>query len=103
MAEGKLTTTVRRWFRRHPDLETHSHIIADYNSTFDTENGRKALTYFLAQACFFSETVDEETVALNNYAKQILRDMGIWSEGNAKAIVDALLDHVERKSNGRPV
>lgn len=94
---GNVTRSVRSWFRRNPKAEHYPQIVDDFTQTFTTAHGRRVLTYFLSQANFFSETTDEEGVVLNNYAKQMLRDIGIWVPGNEKAIVDALLDHVERK------
>lgn len=89
--------TIRSWFRKNPKEEHYPEIVADFSQTFATAHGRRVLTYFLTQANFFSETVDEEGAALNNFAKAMLRDMGIWTPGNEKAIVDALIDNVPRK------
>lgn len=100
MAEGSV---IKRWFRRNRDFETQRIVVSDYREVFATDAGRRVLTHFLAEACFFSEALDEEQHANCNFAKRLLRDMGIWTEGNAKEIVDALIDNVEAKAHERSV
>lgn len=91
---------IRSWFRRKNSREVQEHIVADFREVFfSTESGRRVLTYLLSEACFFSEATNDEHQILQNFARRILRDCGIWTEGNSKEIVDSLSTNVTRRVN----
>lgn len=91
-----------RWFRFYRDQQAQAELITTYRSTFgNTADAKSVLAHHLIEMCFFAETRCEEDVVLNNAAKRLLRDMGIWNEANALSIVNALMT-VEEVNDGRP-
>jgi hypothetical protein len=63
-----------------------------YRSVFGTKNGREVLAHMLAELNFFDEIAQtEEEVTRSNYARHLLRILGVWRGKNVDKIVDAFL------------
>lgn len=81
------------WFK---DAETDPLKIkamrGDFQEVFTrSETGIKVLTKLLSDSYFFREARTEEEVELNNHAKKILYNAGIWVPGNELEIVRSLI------------
>lgn len=96
-----LTRLAGRWFRFHRDKKAQQRIITSYRDMYGaSDEAKSVLAHQLTEMCFFAETRCEEDVALNNAAKRLLRDLGIWNPENAEKIVAALMT-VEEVNDGR--
>ena len=62
-----------------------------YQNTFTTKSGRKVLAHMLAELKFFSTVQTEEEIALQNYAKNLLSNLGILTADNVSRLTEALL------------
>ena len=60
---------------------------------YSTPEGRALLTDFLNNLGFFRmDLSSEQDIILENKAKELLHELGIWREHNIGRIVSALLD-----------
>lgn len=64
----------------------------DYRRTFNTETGRRVLAHMLVELNFFGESVSEEEVVLNNYARRLLYHLGVLRGENIPVIVAGLMN-----------
>ena len=64
----------------------------DYQAAFGTVQGRRVLNHLMAELGFFREPRNEEEIVLHNFAKRILRYMGIWKPGMGPMIIKQLLN-----------
>lgn len=79
------------WFRSL--LDSPKEVIEDYRYTFARdERTRHVLIHILHDLKFFEENIDTpEDLALINAAKRLLRNLGIWREGQEEDIINSLL------------
>lgn len=82
---------MKSWFRELVDPTFKENINEDYRRLFETEIGRRVLSHMLGELKFFPEAITEEDVALQNYARRLLMNIGIWDKGNALNITQSLL------------
>lgn len=73
------------------DKKEQARLRTEYRNTFTTKAGKKVLAHMLAELRFFSTAMTEEEVALQNYAKNLLLNLGILDASNVQRITDALL------------
>lgn len=64
----------------------------DYRAVFSSADGRRVLTYMLADLGFFDEATDERSRVLQGYARRLLEIMGILHEYNANEYVGKLFE-----------
>lgn len=62
-----------------------------YQRVFQTPMGQEVLADLLTRMHFFDETVNDEEVVLQNFARRMLHVMGIWQAANAPQIVEDFL------------
>ena len=66
-----------------------------YRAVFGTDAGRAVLTDILNDLGFISGLIqNEEDRVLNNYARRLLRKLGIWKGNNIFHLTNAFLDKV---------
>ena len=63
-----------------------------YREVFGTRVGREVLAHMLVELGFFSEHIVDEQVFLCNYARHILKLMGVLQPKNINDITDALMN-----------
>ena len=68
--------------------------LIDYKTCFTTNTGRRVLCHLLMEAGLFDTDIKTpEEVAVENYAKQILKNMGLFGKvDKAQQITDAMLN-----------
>lgn len=72
----------------------------DYRRVFSTPEGRRVLGHMLVELHFFDEIIDNpEEIALSNYARRLLRNLGIWKGLNVPGIIDAFFELKEKEQN----
>lgn len=71
----------------------------DYYLTFCTPHGRRVFTKMLIDLHFFDGAVGKEEIALSNYARRLLFDMGVLTDANVDNLVSAFVKFAESKQN----
>jgi len=68
-----------------------------YRKIFNSYDGRLVLAHMLNEMCFFGDSVetDEEKV-LNNYARHLLTNCGLWRDANNEDITNSLFMIMEK-------
>jgi len=64
----------------------------DYRNTFLSNTGRSVLCHMMVDLHFFDECETPAEIAERNYMTRLLRNAGILTPGNVRAIADALLN-----------
>lgn len=64
----------------------------DFRRVFSSSEGKKVLTYILADLGYFDEATDERSMVLQGYARRLLEIMGILHETNAYGLVEKMFD-----------
>ena len=64
----------------------------DFRYVFSSSEGKRVLTYILADLGYFDEAKDERSMALQGYARRLLEIMGILHEYNAYDFVNKLFE-----------
>jgi hypothetical protein len=72
-----------------------------YFLTFSTLPGKAVLAHMLVELHTFDEVVGEEEVALSNYGRRLLAQIGIVREENIDEIVDSYIGMIRRKIQNR--
>lgn len=83
---------MKDWFRDTIQAVFKKNINDDYRYVFESEIGRRVLTHMLGELKFFPEALTEEDKALQNYARKLLRNIGIWDKDNSLNITIGLLN-----------
>ena len=65
--------------------------LQDYYATFSTIPGKRVLSNILSSCKFFLPAESEEDVILQNFAKNLLIDMGVYNEDNIDKLVTGFL------------
>ncbi len=83
---------MRSWHKK-PEIseEDEKFLEADFVSVFSTNEGQRVLTKILTDLHFFSRCENEDEVALNNYAKQMMSYFGEWDIGSEEQIISRLI------------
>ena len=81
---------MKDWFREKINQAFKPNINEDYKYLFNTARGRRVLSHMLGELKFYPEAITDEDVALQNYARRLLMNIGIWEKGNALNIVKSL-------------
>jgi extradiol dioxygenase family protein len=63
-----------------------------YREVFGTRVGREVLAHMLVELGFFNEIVTDEQKILCNYARRLLKLMGVLQPKNINDITDALMN-----------
>lgn len=89
---------IKHWFQdAETDQEKLKRMESDFQSIFvRSEDGARVLTRILRDCYFFREARTEEEVNLNNFAKKVLYNIGIWRPENQLDIVRALTRIAQR-------
>lgn len=66
--------------------------IKDYRECFSTAAGKKVLAHLLADMGFFDDNVKPEEIILQNYARKILKNLGILHIENVQGMVEKLFE-----------
>ena len=83
---------MRSWHKK-PILteEQNKFLERDFREVFSSEEGLRVLTKILTDLHFFSRCENDEEVALNNYAKQLMSYFGEWDVGSEELIINRLI------------
>jgi len=81
---------MKDWFREKINVIFKDQINEDYKQLFASERGRRVLSHMLGELKFYPEAITDEDKALQNYARRLLMNIGIWEKGNALNIVKSL-------------
>lgn len=64
----------------------------DFRYIFSSREGKRVLTYMLADLGYFDEATDERSRVLQGYARRLLEIMGLLHEYNAYELVNKLFE-----------
>lgn len=64
----------------------------DYRECFNTASGRRVLGHLLIQGGFFDNNTAPEEIAVENFVKDILRELGMYDLSNVEGLVDKLFE-----------
>ena len=67
-------------------------IIRFYRDVFGSEKGKLVLSHMLVELHYFDEIENQEEAILSNYAKRLLRHIGVLKGETVKAFVDRLME-----------
>jgi len=85
------------WFKRDSDQDKQAQIESDYRKVFMTSpEGQRVLTHILVNLGFFHEDGTDGSLMLQNEARRILKNCGVWKRENVMSIVKKLTE-VENK------
>lgn len=67
--------------------------VSAYRDTFSTPNGKRVLGHILLEAGYFDvDLVSPEDIAVQNFAKKIIRNLGIITLKNVDSYVSGLFN-----------
>lgn len=80
------------WHKK-PELSQEQEVFqeSDFREVFSTDVGLRVLSQILADLHFFSRCDNQDEVALNNYAKQLMSYFGEWDVGDEDIIISRLI------------
>ena len=74
-------------------MDKVDHTEMDYRTCFSSDVGRRVLGHLLAEAGYFDDDLQTpEEIAVENYAKGILRRMGILDISNIQQVINGMIN-----------